>query len=292
MQTRATKKEWLLFLDRFFLVSGIALLGLAVMFFVAYNWSKLGKFFKFGLVEVLIVLGVVAHYKSKAYGLFSQLSLLFSSFLVGVLLALFGQIYQLPADSWKLFFYWSILILPWGVVSKNSLVMLLFLLLFDLSVFLLLGKMDFFFSHFYISPQMYIGALSILNAIFYILFEHLKGRLANFYPKWESKVIFILTVVIFVSFIFVQNNEGVAFVIGAVVFGITARHFYLKKDLFYLSILYFAIWVSALKITFSLVMTNSHNYFDIILPLGFVSVGVASYLLSNLKALEKEQKDD
>jgi uncharacterized membrane protein len=59
-----------------------------------------------------------------------------AAFLTGVLLAVFGQVYQTGADPYGLFLAWAILVLPWAVVGRQAGLWLLVLLLLNLTLIL------------------------------------------------------------------------------------------------------------------------------------------------------------
>ena len=102
--------EWRGLIDRFLLAFGAALIVAGVTAFFAYNWAGLHKFWKFGFIEVGIVAGVGL---SAWRGLDSgpgRIALLAAGFLVGVLLAVYGQVYQTGADPYGLFVTWGLLI--------------------------------------------------------------------------------------------------------------------------------------------------------------------------------------
>ncbi|HZT62845.1 MAG TPA: DUF2157 domain-containing protein [Burkholderiales bacterium] len=111
-------RDWRDFLDRLLLWSGAAALAAGVVFFVAYNWNDLGKYAKFGLVELLVVGGVLGYWRFSPERATGKASLLVASILLGALLALFGQTYQTGADTWELFANWAGLILPWVIVGR------------------------------------------------------------------------------------------------------------------------------------------------------------------------------
>ncbi len=111
-------REWRNFLDRLLLWSGSVALATAVVFFIAYNWNDLGKYAKFGLVELLVVAGVLGYWRFGPERAEGKASLLVAAILLGALLALFGQTYQTGADTWELFANWAGLILPWVLVGR------------------------------------------------------------------------------------------------------------------------------------------------------------------------------
>ncbi|NKF49176.1 DUF2157 domain-containing protein [Shewanella sp. WXL01] len=61
-EVRPQMHDWLKFLDRTLLWLGTLSLVFSVLFFIAYNWAEMGRFAKFALVEVLLVLSVIAYY--------------------------------------------------------------------------------------------------------------------------------------------------------------------------------------------------------------------------------------
>lgn len=86
---------------------------------IAANWSLFSKAEKFGLVEGLfalsLVAGVVAYLREtrRAELPFRSVIWLFlSAVLIGGLFALIGQVYQTGANAWQLFAIWTVLQLP------------------------------------------------------------------------------------------------------------------------------------------------------------------------------------
>ncbi|MDO5769887.1 MAG: DUF2157 domain-containing protein [Psychrobacter sp.] len=139
------QRSWLAFFDKALLITSLVAIGLALVFFIAYNWFHMGKMGKFALVEGALVLTVLAYmvlaYRRK-YTLLQQLLLLVASIIVGSLLALFGQVYQTGADTWQLFFNWSLLILPFVLIARLPALWLLWLALVNTTAklyFLVIG---------------------------------------------------------------------------------------------------------------------------------------------------------
>ncbi len=111
-------RDWRAFLDQLLLWSGAVALAAAVVFFIAHNWNDLGKFAKFGLVELLLVAAVFAYWRLGPDRASGKASLLIASILLGALLALFGQTYQTGADTWELFANWAALMAPWVLIGR------------------------------------------------------------------------------------------------------------------------------------------------------------------------------
>ena len=110
--------QWDLWIPRLLLVIGSALVISGVVYFFAYNWNQIPPIAKFASIQVGIVVAVGA---ACCYGLTrtnGQVLMVGASVLVGVFLAVFGQIYQTGADAYELFTAWSVLILGWCVISN------------------------------------------------------------------------------------------------------------------------------------------------------------------------------
>lgn len=126
-------RAWAVFIDRLLLWLGGLALAFAVLFFIAYNWAEMGRWLRFGVVQAAIVLAVGVAVWGKASPTVRRVALTAASLLVGVLLALFGQVYQTGADAWQLFFVWALLTLPWVWVARFALLWVLWLGLLNLT---------------------------------------------------------------------------------------------------------------------------------------------------------------
>src|SRR5699024_841252 len=124
------------FIDRLLLWLGGLALACSVLFFIAYNWADMGRFFRFGLVEGALVAAIAAYWKADGRGVTAQVSLIVATLLLGVLLALFGQVYQTGADSWQLFFYWALLMAPWALIGRLAVLWVFWLGLINLTILL------------------------------------------------------------------------------------------------------------------------------------------------------------
>lgn len=128
-------RAWKTFLDQLLLWLGGLALASAAVFFIAYNWTAMGRMGKFGLVEVLIVLAVMAYWKFSD-AVTGKVALLVATIFLGVLLALFGQTYQTGADPWQLFFNWALLMLPWAIAGRFPAIWIVWIVLINLSIIL------------------------------------------------------------------------------------------------------------------------------------------------------------
>lgn len=130
------RADWHKFLCQLTLWLGTIALANAVIFFFAFNWDDLGRFAKFGLVEAAILVALLACWWLDFDGLPAKAILFLLTLLTGALLALTGQVYQTGADSWQLFAWWAVLILPWVLVGRFSPLWLAWLALLNLATYL------------------------------------------------------------------------------------------------------------------------------------------------------------
>ena len=127
-------KSWRTFIDNLLLWFGGLALSFAAMFFIAYNWKEIGYFAKFGMVEGFIVLAIIVYCKLAENTIAGKVSLLAATISLGVLLALYGQIYQTGADPWQLFFKWALLMLPWAVIGRFPAIWIVWVALINVSI--------------------------------------------------------------------------------------------------------------------------------------------------------------
>ena len=137
---RPDGKTWQVFFNLLTFVLGVGALVFSVLFVIAFNWDDMSRMAKFALVEGALVLAVFGYFYrikvKKDNGIIAGWCLMAIALLIGGLLALFGQVYQTGADSWQLFFNWSLFITPIALVSRFTPLWGLWLLLANLTMFL------------------------------------------------------------------------------------------------------------------------------------------------------------
>jgi uncharacterized membrane protein len=129
-------KRWRTFVDRLLLWLGGLSLAFAVMFFIAYNWDGISRYAKFGIIEGLIVLAIIAYCNLGQNTAASKVALIVATIWLGVLLALCGQTYQTGADPWQLFFNWALLMLPWALIGRFPAIWIVWAILINISIVL------------------------------------------------------------------------------------------------------------------------------------------------------------
>jgi uncharacterized membrane protein len=181
--------DWRHFLDRLLLWLGTVGIAAGVIFFLAFNWERLGRFAKLGLVEALIVAALFFVGRlglNKAAG---KAALLASALLVGALLALIGQTYQTGADTFELFAVWAIAILPWVVIGRFPALWMGWLALVNLAVTLYLQTFPGLFGFLFDSEQM-LWVLLGLNTVALAVWEGAAAAgVAWLRERWATRLL-------------------------------------------------------------------------------------------------------
>jgi len=127
---------WFQWASQLLLFFGATLVLSGIIYFFAYNWAEMGKFLKFGLIE-LSIMGCIFASFFRGIDQFSGKTLILSaSVLTGVLLAVYGQTYQTGADAYELFRGWAFLIAAWVVISEFAALWFLWLIIVNTGIIL------------------------------------------------------------------------------------------------------------------------------------------------------------
>jgi uncharacterized membrane protein len=130
-----SRRDWVQFLTGALMLLGAGLLLSGVVCFFAFNWADLGRFAKFGVLELAVaVCAGLGWWKLR--DLPGRVALFAAAVLVGPLLGVYGQTYQTGADPWGLFAFWALLILPWVVVAQFTALWILTIALLDVALVL------------------------------------------------------------------------------------------------------------------------------------------------------------
>jgi uncharacterized membrane protein len=134
--------DWAGWLDRLLLAVGAALVLSGVIYFSAYNWFSIPPWVKFVTLQAAVAGTAVAAWRVGLERAAGKMLLMGSSVLVGVLLAVFGQVYQTGADTWELFAGWAALIAGWVAIGRFAPLWVLFIVLIDLGISLYAGTLS------------------------------------------------------------------------------------------------------------------------------------------------------
>ncbi len=109
---------WKTWLDRGLLSLGVVLILAGIGYFFAHNWNHLTDMDKLGLAGGAVLVSLVGATWAGLDRFPGKTLLLAASALVGVFIAVFGQVYQTGADTYELFTAWALLIFPWVALGR------------------------------------------------------------------------------------------------------------------------------------------------------------------------------
>lgn len=234
-------KVWRIFIDHLLLWLGGLALAFAAMFFIAYNWNDIGRFTKFGMVEMFIVLAIVAYWKLGEHKVIGKVSLLVATIFLGVLLALYGQTYQTGADPWQLFFTWALLMLPWALIGRFPAIWIVWVMLINISIVLYHQAFGGIFWLIFDSYTEMLWLLFFFNTLALIVWEFLAGTWRWLSERWAIRLLAVGSGVPMIWLVlYAIFDSGDANVLPGLVWAISLAALYfvyrkMKPDLFMLA---------------------------------------------------------
>lgn len=121
-----SSSDWLRYINHFLMTLGALLIVAGVAAFFAWNWADLDDMLKFMLIQAGIAGCALLAWRLGLDSIGGRASLFACAFLVGILFAVFGQVYQTGADPYGLFVAWAVLIFPLAVIGRQAALWILF----------------------------------------------------------------------------------------------------------------------------------------------------------------------
>jgi len=245
------KEAWQKFFQLFFISLGVGFTVSGIVFFFAYNWADLHKFVKIGLTEGVLIATTIIVLLPKINGNIRNVILTGASVLVGVLFAVFGQIYQTGANAYDFFLAWTVFVTLWVLVSNFAPLWLLYLVLINTTFILYSQQVAKDWSEVFVCSLLFIiNATVLISAIFW-------GK--KKIPNWFLNTVALASVsyatigVVIGIFDKYQATFPILILITAITFALGIWHGLKTKSGFYLSVIPFSliIIVSALLIKIS-----------------------------------------
>lgn len=181
---RADISTWLKFTEIFALSLGAGLLLCGIIFFFAFNWQHMHRFVKLGIVAALLIGTFVTVVKVPMRDWVRNTCIFAMCVLVGAFWAVFGQAYQMEADSKIFFLTWSFLIAAWVVAADFHPLWLFFVVLNTFGI-----------QH---------EEVSLFVLISYTLFFEYSPKIIphkSVAPKWFMRILFLAIYIISVCII-------------------------------------------------------------------------------------------
>ncbi|MBD1398090.1 DUF2157 domain-containing protein [Pontibacter sp. JH31] len=286
-QVYAGPRDWIKFIRLFLLGLGGSFLVSGIVFFFAYNWADMHKFVKLGLIELLILAVTLAAVFSKRSNTVKKVLLTAGTMLVGVLFAVFGQIYQTGANAYDFFLGWTICVVLWVLVARFQPLWFIFLALLNTTFVLYTQQVV---THW--SFAIVLDSMFILNATAVIMWEVLatKGR-AGIQHHWFPRIVGLAAItVITISMIYtlfagIRQDFGLAYLLGVAMYGAGIAYGLRVRDIFYLTALPF----SGIAVVTAILVRLGENIPELMLLLATLFVvGSITLLIQYLGKLNRQ----
>ncbi|NRB76237.1 MAG: DUF2157 domain-containing protein [Verrucomicrobiales bacterium] len=183
--------DWVSWLRLWTGAIGATFLLAGVMFFFAHNWQELSPLVRFGVLEAGIVVTVIGAALARFRSAVGQWLLSAASVLTGVLIAVYGQVYQTGADAYEVFALWSVLMLAWVAMARFPPLWVFWLVIVETALMLYAGQV--------LMPDemadwsLVMSGMGLVTFGFLALWEWLQGkdRFADFRQDWIRSVMLV-----------------------------------------------------------------------------------------------------
>ena len=291
-------QNWRFWISRLLLVLSVSLILSGIVHFFAFNWTKIAPEMKLISIQLAILGCLGASFFYRLTRLSSKIMLLSASVLVGVFLAVFGQIYQTGADSYNLFMMWAFFILPWVILSEFAALWLVWLVISN--IFLILYWSQAALPE-HESEMMIISYLAIFNLVFLGLREFFANQGTQWLQDKWTRVVLVVPILVYlliptIRLIIEPSRATTAVVLGAVlsaiihgVFYIIYRHTF--RDMWGLVATILSgciILESAIFKALTEVFKNSLDFF--FLMMGVITLGLFTLVIIRLHIIAKEME--
>jgi uncharacterized membrane protein len=284
--------HWWHWANRGLLFVGAALVLSGIVFFFAYNWTRMSSVAKFGAVEVGLWICAIGAVRKGLDQLSGKVLLLAASVFVGVLMAVFGQVYQTGADAWQNYALWAALILPWVAIGRFGALWVLWLTVADAALILFWNQFEppdsfgFFYGLFLL--------LAALNGAALAGYEHGAARgwvwLEGRWMRWLVWISILVWLTIPAVVFLVEPNWGDGTLAGLVALAavLPAGYFYYRRagDLACVAFAVMAACVVLLTLIGKIVFEVSDDA-PAFLLFGLIVLGVSSAAAFYLRNLAK-----
>lgn len=290
-------RRWGVWVSRLLTVVGTALVLSGIVYFFAFNWNHIPPMAKLGGIAALIVAAFLTVVFVGFGRLVTDVAGSAAVVLVGVFLAVEGQIHQTGADAWQLFAGWAGLTLLWAILTGSAATWAVWLVVANLAVitwWLQTHHDDFRRSGMWLS-------LVVLDGGFLVARELLAARgQAWASGRWTRIVpaLPVLAVVTLASFWLWDRTDAhrpvdwaMTLTIPVVLVGFLGVYHRRLPDLAVLSAAAIAACVVLDFLFFQLVTRNGRsNDMGTFLLMGFVTLGIFAIAVASLRAASRSME--
>ncbi|HIE0670260.1 TPA: DUF2157 domain-containing protein [Acinetobacter nosocomialis] len=193
-------------------------MALSILYLIAANWLMLPDSIQLIIPPVILLITAWMSINDTLSEGIRQTLHGTCGLMIGLSLAIIGQVYQTGADSYLLFLIWTLLLLPW-LYRPNIGIFALICITSQLAVFLFF-KQTFWAEKF---PYLYLFALNLLSLVQFWICQKKYTALRFVFIAWFA-VISITGMIQFLS------SENLPYLISAFLLGIIAFYYFFKKN--------------------------------------------------------------
>ena len=286
----AGKTAWSNLLRYTLLGVGIAFAAVGILFFFAFNWDNLHKFVKLGMIEVLLLSAVsIVLFKKSLDERIRNFILAGASVLVGVLFAVYGQIYQTGANAHDFFSGWTLSITLWALFSGFPILWFLFLILCNITLTTYAQQVADW------APAYLFNLLFVVNTLFVIIVEFASARkLVKEKVQWLTAITSLAAVLLITTNICTgifespkTNSFFISIALGFLSFALGIWYGFASKQLLYLATIPFAIMI----ICISFVLEPLEDPIGAFFVVAIIIIAATTFLISQLVKLNKRWHD-
>ena len=178
-----SQQDWSRFVRILLLTLGIGFTLAGIIFFFAYNWEALPKFAKLSLTGGLLLVTTLLSLRPQFDPMIRNILLTAAAALVGVLFAVYGQIYQTGANAYDFFLAWTVFISIWVLVANFPPLWVLYLLLINTTILLYANQVA---NHW--SDTLVFTLLFLVNLVALIVSKFLM-KAGKSIPTWFTNLV-------------------------------------------------------------------------------------------------------
>ncbi|MBL7769014.1 MAG: DUF2157 domain-containing protein [Flavipsychrobacter sp.] len=178
-----SQQDWYRFVRILLLTLGIGFTIAGIIFFFAYNWEALPKFAKLSLTGGLLIATTLLSLRPQFDPMIRNILLTAAAALVGVLFAVYGQIYQTGANAYDFFLAWTVFISIWVLVANFPPLWVLYLLLINTTILLYANQVA---NHW--SDTLVFTLLFLVNLVALIVSKFLM-KAGKSIPTWFTNLV-------------------------------------------------------------------------------------------------------
>ena len=282
----ADRHLWLQFAHYLLLGAGVAFLLSGVGFFFAYNWAGLPRLAKLAAAGGLLAgTGLIATLAPLRDGL-RRVLLTATVVLIGVLLAVLGQVYQTGADSFQLFLLWSVFALPWVALVAYPPLWLIFIVLLNTTLILYTQQVGVAWEALATSIVLFV-----FNVIVWAVVYMLRSGDGTF--SWLIKLVALWTATVATINTATGSLGDDLLALGlALVLATGVYIYWVRLGLAERSVFYLAVVGCSVVFTVLFIFLRAVDGAWALFVLGFVLVGAISLLVRYLQSLNRSWRED